>query len=191
VGHTGAIFNIEKLEWMNGQYLRTLSLAERTARVRAYLEEIERGPDPEVVGDVDAFLAGAVAAVGERMKTLADVEGYAGFAFRDPVQLHDDARAELLRRPEADTLLERLAEVVDGVEPFDIDPLEAAVRELAARLGVKAGDLFFPARVALTGRRVAPGIFEVMKLLGRTRTVRRLREGAALWRTAHAATERA
>ncbi len=187
VGNTGAVFNIDKLEWMNGQYLKAMPLDERVARVRAYLKETGREPDAAVVGDVDRFLAQAVEAVGDRLKTLADVEAYAGFAFRDPLEIAEDAKAELTRRPDSDYRLTELADTLAKVEPFELEALEAAVRGLAERLSVKAGDLFFPARVALTGRRVAPGIFEVMRLLGRERTVARLRAGALLWRQEQAA----
>jgi nondiscriminating glutamyl-tRNA synthetase len=187
VGSTGAVFDRAKLEWMNGQYLRALPLAERVAKVKAWLAETGGAPSAADVGDVDAFLAAAVDAVGDRLKTLADVEGYAGFAFRDPVEIAPEALAELLKRPDADRRLLSLAERVQGVEPFELAPLEEAVRALAAEEGVKAGDLFAPARVALTGRKVAPGIFEVMRLLGRARTVERLKAGAERWQREQAA----
>ena len=187
VGSTGAVFDRDKLEWMNGQYLRAMSLADRVDRVKAFLKETGRAPEASVVGDVDRFLAAAVEAVGDRLKTLADVEGYAGFAFRDPVEVAPEALAELVKRADADRRLLALAERVATVEPFDLAPLEEAVRALATELGVKAGDLFAPARVALTGRKVAPGIFEVMRLLGRERTLERLRAGAALWQREQAA----
>ncbi len=187
VGATAAVFDRVKLEWMNGQYLKAMPLEERTRRVRAYLDDLGRTPDASVVGDVDAFLAHATEAVGDRLKTLDDVEGYAGFAFRDPVEMHDDALADLAKREGADERLIALADTVDGVASFELEPLEAAVRGLAESLGVKAGDLFAPARVALTGRKVAPGIFEVMRLLGRDRTVARLRAGAERWREVQAA----
>jgi len=187
VNNTGAVFDKDKLEWMNGQYLKAMPLDQRVARVRAYLKETAGEPDAKVVGDVDAFLALATEAVGERLKTLGDVEGYAGFAFRDPVEVADDARAEFAKRPEGDRRLRALADAIEPVEPFELEPLEAAVRALAETMGVKAGDLFFPARVALTGRRVAPGIFEVMRLLGKRRTLERLRAGAELWTSEQAA----
>jgi glutamyl-tRNA synthetase len=178
---TGAVFDKDKLEWMNGQYLRAMPLPERVQRVRAYLAETGHEPDAAAVGDVESFLALAVEAVGERLKTLADVEGYAGFAFRDPVVVAEGARAEFARRHEGDHRLLALAAALEPVAPWDLAPLEEAVRGLAERMEIKAGDLFFPARVALTGRRVAPGIFEVMRLLGKKRTLERLRAGAVLW----------
>ena len=178
VNATPAVFNREKLEWMNGQYLRAMAPAERAARVRAYLAE--RGRLPERA-DVDEFLERATAAVGERLKTLADVEGYAGFAFSDSFDIDPKAKAEVLGRKGSRAALAALAEMVEGADPFETAALEARARELAERLGVKAGDLFFPARVALTGRKVAPGLFEVMALLGRETTARRLRAASAWW----------
>ena len=76
--------------------------------------------------------------------------------------------------------LHALADALDIVKPFVPEPLEAALRGLASELGIKAGDLIHPARVALTGQSVSPGIFEVMALLGRPKTVERLRRGAAI-----------
>src|SRR3970282_489901 len=93
VNATPAVFNREKLEWMNGQYLRRMPLEERTARVRAYLEE--RGELPER-GDTDDFLGRAVAATGDRLKTLADARVYAGFAFSDDFPVDPKAKADLL-----------------------------------------------------------------------------------------------
>jgi glutamyl/glutaminyl-tRNA synthetase len=163
---------------MNGQYLRALPLEERAARVRAYLAERGRLPERP---DVEEFLTRATAAVGDRLKTLADVEGYAGFAFSERYDIDPAARAEVLGKSGAREKLAALAEMVEGAEPFTPEALEARSRELAERLGVKPGELFFPARVALTGRKVAPGLFEVMSLLGKERTARRLRAATSWW----------
>ncbi|HKA25581.1 MAG TPA: glutamate--tRNA ligase [Candidatus Eisenbacteria bacterium] len=178
VNATPAVFNRDKLEWMNGQYLRALPLAERAARVRAYLAE--RGRLPERA-DVDEFLERATAAVGDRLKTLADVEGYAGFAFSDSFEIDPKAKEEVLGKKGARESLVALAGMVEESERFEPAVLEARARELSTKLGVKPGDLFFPARVALTGRKVAPGLFEVMSLLGRERTTRRLKAATAWW----------
>src|SRR5262245_14477425 len=178
VNATPAVFNREKLEWMNGQYLRAMPPAERAARVRAYLAERGRLPERP---DVDEFLQRATAAVGERLKTLADVEGYAGFAFSESFDIDPKAKEEVLGKKGAREALAALAEMVEAAQPFEPTALEARARELAERLGVKPGDLFFPARVALTGRKVAPGLFEVMSLLGRERTVQRLRAATSWW----------
>jgi glutamyl-tRNA synthetase len=184
VNPTAAVFDREKLEWMNGQYLRALPLPERAARVREYLAARGRLPRVE---DVPGFLGHAVEALGERIKTLADVERGTAFAFTDDLGIDPQARAEVVARPGARERLAAMAALVERVEPFAPGALEQAARALAAELGVKPGELFSPARVALTGSKVSPGLFEVMQLLGRERTVRRLRAALAWWEAPAAA----
>jgi len=178
VNPSAAVFDRTKLLAMNSQYLRALPLPERTARVRAFLEAGGRLPPGE---DADGFLERAVAATGERLRTLADVETQTDFAFRARVEVDPAARAEVLAKPGARERLAALAELAQRTEPFTPAALEAGARALAERIAVKPGDLFFPARVALTGRKVSPGLFEVMHLLGRERTLERLREALAWW----------
>jgi nondiscriminating glutamyl-tRNA synthetase len=84
--------------------------------------------------------------------------------------------AELLAKPLAAPRLRKLADALESVSPFEHDPIEAATRGLASSEGVKAGEIIMPARIALTGKKVTPGIFDVILLLGRERTVRRLRD---------------
>jgi glutamyl-tRNA synthetase len=171
-----AIFNTEKLEWMNGEYVRALPLEKRTDLVLAHLRSA--GGVPETALRDRGAVERAVAAVGDRMKRPQDFLIYAGFLFADPVEPDPAAWAELVQKPQAADRLRKLADALAAVEPFEHDPVEAAVRGLAASEGVKAGEVIMPARIALTGKKVAPGIFDVILLLGRERTVARLR-GAA------------
>ncbi len=180
VNPTAAVFDRDKLEWMNSYYLRALPPVGRAARVFDYLEQ--RGRLPQVA-DVPGFLVHAVEAVGERIKTLADVEAGTDFAFTDDYAIDPAARAEVLAKPGARERLAAMADAMEKVEPFVPAALEREARALAARLGVKPGELFFPARVALTGRKVSPGLFEVMQLLGRERTLGRLRDALGWWAT--------
>ncbi len=171
-----AIFNHEKLEWMNGEYFRALPLAKRTDLVIAHLRAT--GAVPEGSLRDRAFLERAVEAVGERMRRPQDFLVYAAFLFVEEVETDPAAWAELLAKPQAAGRLRKLADVLVPVEPFEHDPVEAAVRGLAAAEGVKAGEVIMPARIALTGKKVTPGIFDVMLLLGRERTVARLKRAA-------------
>jgi nondiscriminating glutamyl-tRNA synthetase len=171
-----AIFNTEKLEWMNGEYVRALPLAKRTDLVVEHLHRT--GGVPESALRDRAMLERAVEAVGDRLKRPQDFMSYAGFLFADPIEPDPAAWAELQAKPQAADRLRKLAEVLATVQPFEHDPVEAAVRGLAASEGVKAGEVIMPARIALTGKKVAPGIFDVILLLGRERSVARLR-GAA------------
>jgi glutamyl-tRNA synthetase len=171
-----AIFNHEKLEWMNGEYFRALPLAKRVDLVVAHLRAT--GAVPEALLRDRAFLDRAVEAVGERMRRPHDFLVYAAFLFVDEVEPDPAAWAELRAKVQAPERLRKLAGVLAAVEPFEHDPIETAVRGLAASEGVKAGEVIMPARIALTGKKVTPGIFDVILLLGRERTVARLKRAA-------------
>ncbi|HKQ56961.1 MAG TPA: glutamate--tRNA ligase, partial [Candidatus Eisenbacteria bacterium] len=177
VGSNPAIFNLDKLEWMNGQHMKMLPEEERVRRAEAFL--VARGYDlsrwtPE-------WRAALVRAIGDRLKTLADAEGYGIFALRDALETDPAAWAELLEKPEVGSRLAELAKRIAADPAFTLESLEQLTRGLAKELGIKAGDLMSATRVALTGRKVAPGLFEVMALLGRERVDARLKDAAERW----------
>ena len=177
VGSNPAVFNLEKLEWMNGQHLKRLPPEERTRRVVEFLAARGRDLSRRPPGWTEAL----VGAIGDRLKTLRDAESYGAFALRDELEMDGAAWAEVRERGEAGPRLEALAERLERDREFSTQSLERETRGLAVELGIKAGELMMPARVALTGRKVAPGLFEVMGLLGRERVVERLRSAARRW----------
>jgi glutamyl-tRNA synthetase len=170
VGRNAAIFNYEKLVWMNGVYMRALSPAER---LEAALAEIRKAGfwDPS---RPTGFYERLVEAVGERMRLPRDIIEHGRFALSERLECEPEARAFLEARPEAAATLRILAARLEGTDPLTAAGAEGAVRSLAAELGLKAADLIHPARVALTGRRASIGIFDVMEILGRERTLSRL-----------------
>ena len=178
VGPNPAVFDTQKLEWINAQHLKRLDEAERTRRVCAWLEQ--HGHD--LADKSDEWRRAFVRALGDRLKTLADAADVGAFALADAPAMEPEAWAELLSRPGADARLAALAARVAPLPAWTLEALEAATRSLATETGVKAGDVITPARVALTGRKAAPGIFEVMWLLGRDRVVARLEAAAERWR---------
>ena len=177
VGSNPAIFNLEKLEWMNGQHMKQLPEAERVRRVAAFLAT--RGYD--LSARPPEWGAALVRAIGDRLKTLADAERYGVFALRDALEVDPEAWAGLREKPEIGPRLAELGRRLAADPEFSLASLERETRQLAKELGIKAGDLMAATRVALTGRTVAPGLFEVMALLGRERTVERLRAAAERW----------
>jgi nondiscriminating glutamyl-tRNA synthetase len=177
VGSNPAVFNLDKLEWMNGQHLKLLPEDERVGRVREFLTA--RGYD--LSSRAPEWLATLVRAIGDRLKTLADAEGYGRFALRDDLEMDETAWNDLRERAEVGPRLEALAKAIERDQDFTLESLERETRGLATELGIKAGELIGIARVALTGRKVSPGIFEVMWLLGRERTLARLRDAASRW----------
>ncbi|MEK7347862.1 MAG: glutamate--tRNA ligase [Candidatus Eisenbacteria bacterium] len=176
VSKNPAIFNYEKLDWMNGEYFRALPLETRAEMVAVHLRETNALP-PEAYAD-RPYLERAVAAVGDRMKRPQHFLDYAAYLFVERVEPEPGPWAELQAKAGAAGRLRRFAELLEGGVAFEHDPLDQAARALATEVGVKFGDLVMPARIALTGKKVSPGIFDVIMLLGRERTVRRLRDMA-------------
>jgi glutamyl-tRNA synthetase len=165
VGASPATFDYEKLDWMNGMYLRAMSSEAYADALVTYLRE--RGYDwPE-----DSLRA-TVPLVQAKIERLGLFPGYAGFLF---------ARVE----PDAALLdgggpvLREAAETLRQTEPFEADQVEATLRALAERLGMKPRDAFAPIRIAVTGSNVSPGLFESIELLGLDETLTRLETAAA------------
>jgi nondiscriminating glutamyl-tRNA synthetase len=180
VSRNPAVFNLEKLQWLNGQHLKRLPEDERTALVTGFLAR--RGRD--LAARPGEWWTALVRALGDRVRTLADVERLGAFALDDALETEPEAWAELLAKPGTGPRLAALADRLAADADFSPASLERGTRDLAAAEGVKAGELMGAARVALTGRKTAPGLFEVMWLVGRDRAVRRLRDAAARWAAA-------
>ena len=173
-----AVFDTQKLEWVNAQHLKRLDEPERVRRIVAYLA----GHGHDLSNRTEEWRTMFVRALGDRVRTLADAAHVGAFVLEDKPAMEPEAWAELLSRPGADARLVAVADRLQALQPWTLEALESATRSLAGALGVKAGDVIAPARIALTGRKAAPGIFEVIWLVGRERAVTRLRGAAARWR---------
>jgi glutamyl-tRNA synthetase len=165
VGASPATFDYEKLDWMNGMYLRAMSPEEYADVLVGYLRE--QGCDwPE------ERVRAAVPLVQAKIERLDLFRGYAGFLFE---RVEPDA-AQL---DGGGTILPAAVEALRDAEPFDAEHVESALRALADRLGKKPGEAFQPIRIAVTGSKVSPGLFESIELLGREETLERLEAAAA------------
>ena len=159
VSRNPAVFDEQKLRWMNGRYLRELDREE----LRGRLEELGgRDVPPE-----------AVAISQEKMQTLADFWPLAGFLVERPDGYDDKAWAKVMGDGAPDRL-RAAREALSGAEPFDVEQVEVALRGVVDSLGVKPKDVFQPIRVAITGTTVSPGIFESVAALGREETLARI-----------------
>jgi glutamyl-tRNA synthetase len=160
VGASPAVFDFKKLEWLNGVYLRALPAEEYAARLVAYLREQGYEWDEELVRKVAPL-------VHEKIATLGEFPAFAGFFF---------ARVE----PQGDLdgdVLPAAAGRLSSVEPFEATRIEEALRALAEELGLKPRDAFQPIRLAITGSRVSPGLFESLEVLGKNESLARLGSG--------------
>jgi glutamyl-tRNA synthetase len=159
VGASPAVFDFQKLEWLNGVYLRELPTDEYASRLVAYLREQGYDWDEELVRK-------AAPLVQEKVATLSEFPEFAGFFFRDV-----EPDPALL---DGSVLAEAEQDLTD-TEPFDAATIEARLRALADRLELKPREAFQPIRVAVTGSKVSPGLFESVELLGREQTLARIR----------------
>jgi glutamyl/glutaminyl-tRNA synthetase len=154
----------QKLDWMNGVYLRELPLDDFAHRLVLWLGENGYDWDAELV-------ARSAPLVQEKIAKLSDYPGFAGFFFGE---VEPDA-AEL---DGGGPMLEAAIESLEPLEPFEAGAIEGTLREAADAQGLKPRQAFQPLRVAVTGSRISPGLFESMELLGRETTLRRLRAAA-------------
>jgi glutamyl-tRNA synthetase len=165
VGSSPATFDYQKLMHLNGVYLRSLPPDEYADVLVTYLREQGHEWDEELVRR-------AAPLVQEKIATLGEFPRFAGFLF-EAVQ----PDRELLDG--SGPLLAQVREALAELEPFEAERIEAELRRLAERLGLKPRDAFQPIRVAVTGSTVSPGLFESIELLGREETLARLGEAAA------------
>jgi glutamyl-tRNA synthetase len=165
VSSSPAQFDYQKLDWLNGVYLRALPEDELSHRLVLWLGENGYDWDAELV-------ARTVPLVQEKIAKLSDYPGFAGFFFGEV----EPAAAELDGgRPMLTAAIDALA----PLEPFEAPAIETALRGAADELGLKPRQAFQPIRVAVTGSRVSPGLFESIELLGRNTALSRLRAAAS------------
>ena len=173
IGRTGAIFDWNKLSWMNGVYIRRLSLEDFTRRALPFLE---KGLPSSVKRPLSIdYTRQIMPLIQERVRTLTEVAGLTEFFFIDKLD-YDSNRliVKKMNQESAVKALEVSKQKLGPVEAFDNGSLEAVLRPLAVELGLKAGQLFGSLRVAVTGRTVAPPLFETMSVLGKERCLRRI-----------------
>ena len=157
---------------MSGEHLKRLTDEDFAARVHPFLA----GAGVTVAAD-DPRLVPAARTVKTRSARLIDAAEAMGFYFRDEITL-DPAAAEKLLTPEAKANLRAMAEVLTGVADFSDAGVGAAIEAWLAERGFDIKTVAQPARVALTGRTASPGLYEVIAVLGRDVSVRRLRAAA-------------
>jgi glutamyl-tRNA synthetase len=167
-----AVFNTEKLDWMNGQYIARLPIEALADAVLPLLEEAGLGGDPLV--RTPASFHRLLDLLRPRAKRLTDFVEQSRPLLVDQVEYEPEAVIKHLGAPDLPSHVAALIEALDAASPFDEAQVEAAVRGTATVRGVKAGALIHATRVAVTGRTQSPGLFEVLAWLGRERTRARL-----------------
>ncbi len=173
VNKSNAVFDLEKLSWFNSRYLRNAPAARLLPLIRAELER--EGIWKEELGSSSrAWMMTVVDLLKQRVRMVSDFASQGRAFFTDDFEIEDKARRKFLKSDALQVLMPELAARLGSLPAFGLEETESALRAFAAEKEVKAGLLINAARALLTGKAVAPGIFEVMVALGQKRTVTRL-----------------
>ncbi len=168
-----AIFSPDKLLWLNAHYLRTLPCERLIPELLPHLVREGTIKSPEEIDR--AYLARAIDSVRERSKTLIEMAQWLRFYFTDHI-IYGDKAADKFLTTETAPLLAKLVHALEGLPSFDETSIEQVFQQLLAESGLKLGAFAQPARVALTGDTVSPGIHQIMAILGRERVLGRLNQ---------------
>ncbi len=173
VNKAGAAFSMDKLKWLNGQYIKEMDAAKLADAIKPFLIEKYGALSTEIIP-----LEAIVALYKGRMDTLTDFLDWTEFLFKDDytkdVQVQEELKLKNLKKE-----FELLASALEKLDVYDVKTTEEVFRQVVGELGIKAGDLVHPVRGALTGKAVGPGLFETMAVLGKDKTVRRLKAAFA------------
>jgi glutamyl-tRNA synthetase len=169
VGKSPAIFDVDKLTWLNGQYMKTLPEPLVAERLVPFLAEMGFG-EPNT-----AALLPIVAILKERAKTLKEMAQMAAFFFTDEVVFDEAARTKFLT-PESKPVLERFLQGFKELTSLDEGEQKNLVETICGEINKKMGAVAQPVRVALTGRAVSPGVFEIISILGKEMVEKRIKK---------------
>lgn len=197
VSLAGPRFDLKKLEWLNGEYIRSMGNEEIAKRLCEYLRDYSKNPSLQTFSLSD--LLPVIPLIKERMKKLSDFEFLAGFFFQSPWG-HPDSYPRhpepFSRHPEHSEgsnppdysfkYLPQLINVLGSLpKPWTKEDWEKSIRKLAEDIGVKAGEVFMDLRVAVTGNKIGPDLFESIKILGEEETLARLNSVQVQFNASH------
>ena len=173
VSKTAAVFNKDKLDWMNGVYIRSLSPDDFAIQAIPFLEnnlpaQIKRPLDI-------AYLQNIMPLIQDRAKTLLEVTQLTEFFFVEELEYDTNLLLHKIEKPQAVQALQITISRLEGLDKWSTDSLEHIIRPLAEELGLKTGVFFGLLRVATTGRTAAPPLFQTMAVLGKERCFKRLK----------------
>ncbi len=167
VGVSAAIFNPEKLLWLNGIWIRQSSPVRLLEATQPFL--LARGLD---ISDTE-YAAAALASCQEKVKTLIELAQMADFYFQETVTVDEKTKKKCFKEGYRDVLKKAL-ELFRGLAAFDLKSVETALNEFGDTHGLKLGQIAQPLRAALTGTMISPGIYDVIAVLGKDRVIKRL-----------------
>lgn len=173
-----AVFDPQKLLWMNGEHIRATSIEDLSMQVLPWLQNAnlvpKEGPHPL------APLERLVALEKDKYKLLSDAPTLLSFLLKEEVEYDPQAVEKVLKAPGAKEVLAGMAERMEKLEPFSSKTTEEASRGYAKEKGIKTGAVFHPLRVAVSGKTTGPSLFDMLEVLGKEKVLKRTQEAAKL-----------
>ena len=170
---SAAVFNPEKLQWLNQQYIQNTSPLDLAPQLEPFL--IREGILSENHELSAQEISKPIPSLNQRAETLVKMAPKSAFYFRKELEFDEKARGKFLK-PDIKPHIEKLIAAISEMENLEHDPLEKLFKQVAEEAELKLGKLAQPVRVALTGGTASPGIYDVVLLLGKTTTLKRLNE---------------
>jgi nondiscriminating glutamyl-tRNA synthetase len=173
VAKNAAIFDPEKLKWLNGEYIRHKLLPEELVQLgKKFLVAKKLIDENTDLG----YISQVISLERERIRTLGELPDLVDFFFADKVVLADDKARKTLAKPNVGAILSKVESALAQTTDFSIAGLEHTIRQLCEANQYKTGEVFHPVRVAVSGRTTGPGLFEMLSALGRERVVTRIKQ---------------
>jgi len=179
VNKTAAIYDVKKLTWINGHYMRELDSGYVTEQTIPFM--IKKG----IITQQDAeekfdYIKQIVEISRDRAKTLDELADSIAFFFKDVTEYEEKGIRKHFTKENAAKLLALGADALEKLDDFTLDKIDATFRNITDDMGLKAAEIIHPTRLAITGRTVGPGLFDIIALLGREKTAERMRK-AVQW----------
>ena len=174
VGKTNSVFDIQKLQWLNGHYIMDMDIAARTDAVIPFLQQEGLLLKTDLTPTRRAWLENIVESVGDRLTTLADIVAQTSYFFVDSFEYDPKAVKKWWKKDSVLEILRGLRDVMESLKTLNLEEVESAIWKYTDNNGVKRVQAMQPLRIALTGVSYGPGLFEIIALLGRDKVLHRL-----------------
>lgn len=178
VSSTPAVYDTTKMTWMNGQYLRMKTPEELMEWYIPVAEKMGLASEAELRSRKD-WLEKVILALRERSRTIDEMVESSAYFYRPPAQYDEAGEKKLFTKVGVAALLKKGARALSSVEDWTLENIESSYRRLIEQEGIKGGDIIHPTRLALSGKTVGPGLFELIEILGKEASVARLDAAAS------------
>lgn len=175
-GKASAVFDPEKLQWLNGVHIRQMPMDKFYLSAKEELLKAKLITD----GSNEEYLKKVIALEQEKVKLLTDIPNLVDFFLKEDMVYREEAINKVLRKEGVDKILGDLVMILNAEESFLADHLEETVRKYCSEKNLNAKQVFHPLRVAVSGRTEGPGLFQMLELLGKERVIRRIEQAKGM-----------